>query len=192
MTFCCAAADESGNSSAATTIKCLKRIRAASYLNAVRRPWFVVRGPGITKRQPRITRCHMRTRSLCTIIFCASFIACGGNEKGTAGGGGAADKNTLVMALTASPTNLDSRVGNDNPSGRMFDLIYEPLLNVTPNMDYAPSLAEKWETPDDKTLAFHLNPNAKFHSGQPVKAADVKWTYDSLMASNFVSSKKSG
>jgi peptide/nickel transport system substrate-binding protein len=59
-------------------------------------------------------------------------------------------------------------------------------------MDYAPDAAEKWETPDDKTIVFHLNPNAKFQNGQPVKAADVKWTYDSMMADNFVTSKKSG
>src|SRR5204862_200941 len=32
----------------------------------------------------------------------------------------------------------------------------------------------------------------KFHNGQPVKAADVKWTYDSLMDPNFTTSKKSG
>jgi len=132
----------------------------------------------------------MRNRSGLAIVFCAFLIACGGKETGA--GGGATDKNTLTIALTASPTNLDSRVGTDNPSGRMFDLIYEPLLNVTPGMDYAPYLAEKWETPDDKTIVFHLRANAKFQNGQPVKAADVKWTYDSLMAPNFASPKKSG
>jgi len=133
--------------------------------------------------------CRLRTRQLFGLALIALIItACGGKEK--AGGGGAAD--TLVIALTSSPTNLDSRVGNDNPSGRMFDLIYDPLLNVTPNMDYAPYLAEKWETPDDKTIVFHLHANAKFQNGQPVKAADVKWTYDSLLADNFVSPKKSG
>src|SRR5207248_4063854 len=111
----------------------------------------------------------MRTRSFFAFVLLGFLIAGGGNEKRAAGG--ATDKNTLTIALTASPTNLDSRVGNDNPSGRMFDLMYEPLLNVTPNMDYAPYLAEKWETPDDKTIIFHLRANAKFQNGQPVKAA---------------------
>src|SRR5205807_3051155 len=45
---------------------------------------------------------------------------------------------------------------------------------------------------DDRTIIFHLNANAKFHNGQPVKAADVKWTYDSMMNPNFVTSKRSG
>ncbi len=132
----------------------------------------------------------MRSRELCALVLTAFLFGCGGEKKG--GGGGGTAKDTLVIAFKASPTNLDSRVGNDNPSGRMFDLIYSGLIKVTPNMDYAPDVAEKWETPDDKTIVFHLNPNAKFQNGQPVKAADVKWTYDSLMAPDFVTSKKSG
>src|ERR1043165_9682460 len=130
----------------------------------------------------------MRRFALLTLVL---LVACGG-EKKTGGGAGAGDKNHLVIAAMSSPTNIDSRVGNDNVSGRIFDLIYSGLVRVTPNMDYAPDVAEKWETPDDKTIVFHLNPKAKFHDGRPVKAADVKWTYDSLMAPDFISSKKSG
>ena len=131
----------------------------------------------------------MSLRRFFAIVSVVLLAACGGGEKK---GGAAAGEKTLVMAFKASPTNLDSRVGNDNYAGRAFDLIYSGLVKVTPNFDYAPDLAEKWETPDDKTIVFHLNPNAKFHNGQPVKAADVKWTYESLMAPNFTTSKKSG
>ncbi len=74
----------------------------------------------------------------------------------------------------------------------MFDMTYSGLIKVTPNFDYAPDLAEKWETPDDKTIVFHLNPNAKFQNGQPVTAKDVKWTYESLMNPTFTSPKRSG
>jgi len=129
-------------------------------------------------------------RQLLAILASLLLLAsCGGGEKGK---GGAGDKNTLVIALMTSPTNLDVRVGNDNASGRVYDLVYSGLIKVTPNMDYAPDVAEKWETPDDKTIIFHLNPKAKFQNGQALKASDVKWTYDSLMAPNFVTSKKSG
>src|SRR5437762_2687234 len=134
----------------------------------------------------------MRSRELFALILVAFLVGCGGGEKKAGGGGGAPSKDTLVMALMSSPTNLDSRVGADNASGRMFDLVHSGLIKVTPNYDYAPDVAEKWETPDDKTIVFHLNPNAKFQNGQPVKAADVKWTYDSMMDPNFVTSKRSG
>lgn len=133
----------------------------------------------------------MRLKQLLSLVVCAALVACGGEKKGGAGGG-ATDKNTLVIALKSSPTNLDARVGADNASGRIFDLVYSGLVRVTPNFDYAPDVAQKWETPDDKTIVFHLNPNAKFHNGQPVTAKDVKWTYDSMMDPNFVTSKRSG
>ena len=131
----------------------------------------------------------MRFRELFAFVLIALLVGCGGEKKA---GGGGTSKDTLVIALMSSPTNLDSRVGADNASGRMFDLIHSGLIKVTPNFDYAPDVAEKWETPDDKTIVFHLNPSAKFQNGKPVKAADVKWTYDSMMDPNFVTSKRSG
>jgi peptide/nickel transport system substrate-binding protein len=127
----------------------------------------------------------MKTRQLFASMSVVLLLACGGGEKKDA-------SKTLVIAVMSSPTNLDSRVGADNVSSRMFDLVYSGLIKVTPNFDYAPDLATKWETPDDKTIVFHLNPNAKFHNGQPVKASDVKWTYESLMNPTFVTSKRSG
>lgn len=133
----------------------------------------------------------MRTRHLAAVaIVCTMLVACGGGEKKNGGGG--EDKNRLVIPLQSSPTNLDSRVGNDNAAGRIFDLCYSGLIKVTPEMDYAPDVAQSWETPDDKTVVFHLNPNAKFQDGRPVTAADVKWTYDSMMDPKFTTSKRSG
>lgn len=132
----------------------------------------------------------MRVRHFLALTIALLFVACGGGEKKAGGAAGA--KDTLVIAWQSSPTNLDGRVGNDNASGRMFDLIYSGLIRITPDMNYAPDVAEKWEMPDDKTIVFHLNPKAKFHNGQPVKASDVKWTYDSLMDPKFVTAKKSG
>jgi len=127
----------------------------------------------------------MKMRQLFASMSVVLLLACPGPEKKQ-------QPKTLVIAVMSSPTNLDSRVGSDNVSSRMFDLVYSGLIKVTPNFDYAPDLATKWETPDDKTIIFHLNPNAKFHNGQPVKASDVKWTYESLMDPSFTTSKRSG
>ena len=119
-----------------------------------------------------------------------TLVACGGGEKKNGGARGDADR--LVIGLKSSPPNIDPRVGQDNASGRIFDLCCRGLVRVTPEMDYAPDVATGWETPDDRTVIFKLNPNAKFQDGRPVTAQDVKWTYDTLMAENFVSTKKSG
>ena len=133
----------------------------------------------------------MRTRQLFASLVVVLLVACGGGEK-KPDGGGRRERHARHRADNRAPTNLDSRVGADNASSRMFDLVYSGLIKVTPDFDYAPDLATKWETPDDKTIIFHLNPNAKFHNGQPVKAADVKWTYESMMNPTFITSKTIG
>jgi peptide/nickel transport system substrate-binding protein len=134
----------------------------------------------------------MKARKVLAILAVALLATCGGGEKKAGGAGGANDGKTLVVAMMSAPTNLDARIGNDNATGRVLELIYSGLIRVTPTLDYEPDIAEKWETPDDKTIVFHLNPNAKFHNGQPVKAADVKWTYESTLSPNLVTPKKSG
>ncbi len=134
----------------------------------------------------------MKYRQLTTVAIgfaLATLVACGGEKRN---GGARGDADRLVIGLKSSPTNLDPRVGQDNASGRIFDLCCRGLVRVTPEMDYAPDVATGWETPDDRTIIFKLNPNAKFQDGRPVTAQDVKWTYETLVSESFPSSKKSG
>lgn len=122
-------------------------------------------------------------------IALVTLAACGGGEKHQTGGG---DENRLIVEVQSSPTNLDPRVGNDNVSGRIFDICCRGLIQVTPEMDYAPDLAQSWETPDDRTIVFHLNPAAKFHDGRPVTAVDVKKTYEDVISQKVQNTKASG
>ena len=131
---------------------------------------------------------------LAIALATVTMAACGGGEKksGAAGGGAAGDKNTLVIAFDGSPTNLDPRLGTDTYSGRIWDFASSGLIKITPTGDFAPDVAEKWETPDDKTIVFHLNPNAKFQDGRPITSKDFKYTFDSTMSDALASPKKSG
>ncbi|HVT02266.1 MAG TPA: ABC transporter substrate-binding protein [Thermoanaerobaculia bacterium] len=124
------------------------------------------------------------------VIFC--LASCGGKSESSGGGNGSGGGKDLVIALDVAPTNLDSRVGNDLSSAKLFDLIYTPLIRFGNNGGYEPDLATSWDTPDDKTIVFHIRPGVKFHDGRPVTAKDVKFTYDSLMAESFQTAKKSG
>ncbi len=102
------------------------------------------------------------------------------------------DQRPLRIAFDGSPTNLDSRVGNDQNSGRIFDLIYIGLVHVATDGTYEPVVAESWEMPDDTTIVFHIRPGLVFHDGSALTARDVKYTYDSLMAEGFPGAKSSG
>jgi peptide/nickel transport system substrate-binding protein len=99
------------------------------------------------------------------------------------------DANTLVMVIQSSPTNLDPRVGLDGSSERIDSLIFDDLLSRGDNLDVAPGLAERWETPDPLTYVFHLHHRVKFHDGRLLTSRDVKWTFDSLLQGNVRSTK---
>lgn len=66
----------------------------------------------------------------------------------------------------------------------LSDLIFESLL--TGSMDETASayglLAEDVQVADDRLSAtFRLRPEARFHNGDPVEAADVKYSYETLI-----------
>lgn len=133
----------------------------------------------------------MKTRHVLIAVLAAALVACGGGEKKGAGGV-AAGGNSLVIAFDGSPTNLDPRIGTDAYSGRIWDLASSGLIKVTPSGDFTGDVAVKVETPDDTTIVFHLDPNAKFQDGSRVTSMDFKATFDSMMAPEFQSAKKSG
>src|SRR5688500_8878215 len=120
-----------------------------------------------------------------------TLAGCGG-ERSAGSGGGASGAQELVIAFDGSPTNLDPRLGTDTYSGRIWDMTASGLIRLTPTGEFVGDIAERWETPDDKTIIFHLKPNAKFQDGRPVRARDFKFTFDSMMAEGFNSPKKSG
>ena len=99
------------------------------------------------------------------------------------------DRDTLVMIIESSPTNLDPRVGIDAFSERIDNLIFDDLLSRGDDLNVAPGLAERWEIPDPLTYVFHLHRGVKFHDGRPLTARDVKWTFDSLLQGKIRSTK---
>src|SRR5436190_23429462 len=114
-------------------------------------------------------------KRLVVLVSITLFAACGGGEKKSSGGSGGA--NGLVIAFDGSPTKLDPRVGTDSYAGRVWDLASSALVRITPSGEFAPDVAEKWETPDDRTIIFHLKPNAKFQDGRAITSKDFKFTF---------------
>ncbi|MGA8764226.1 MAG: ABC transporter substrate-binding protein, partial [Candidatus Sulfotelmatobacter sp.] len=99
------------------------------------------------------------------------------------------DPDTLVMIIESSPTNLDPRIGLDAQSERIDNLIFDDLLSRGEDLNVAPGLAERWETPDPLTYVFYLHRGVTFHDGRPLSSRDVKWTFDSLLQGKVRSTK---
>jgi peptide/nickel transport system substrate-binding protein len=63
--------------------------------------------------------------------------------------------------------------------------LYEGLTTVDPKGNVLPLLAETWEiSPDSKLYRFHLLKNATFTDGKPVRAKDVVYSLQRIIAVN--------
>ena len=94
-----------------------------------------------------------------------------------------ASARTFKVGMDADPVSLDIHV---QLSGGMLQLshwVFDPLVRWTQDMDFEPRLATKWKRMDDLTMRFYLRKGVKFHSGNPLTAKDVKWTFDRMRTS---------
>lgn len=87
--------------------------------------------------------------------------------------------------LTFGENSLD---GKFNPilSSSVYDsyivnLMFDSLLNNSPEGEPISDAAEKWEISEDgKTYTFYLKKGIKFHDGHELTAEDVKFTYETI------------
>jgi len=104
--------------------------------------------------------------------------------------GGSSHGNTLNFLIESAPTNLDPRIGTDAQSEHIDALIFSSLLAHDAQMNIVPDLAESWETSNPLTYVFHLCGGVKFHDGRPLEAADVKYTFDSILDGTVKTAKR--
>jgi len=90
----------------------------------------------------------------------------------------------LIIALESNPTHLDPRYATDANSVRIAGLIFNSLTRTDEHSRFRPDLAERWEAIDDLTYLFHLKKGITFHNGKPLTAADIKFTYESVLDPN--------
>jgi peptide/nickel transport system substrate-binding protein len=87
----------------------------------------------------------------------------------------------LVAGIESYPLKLDPRHSTDANSVRIGNLIYNSLLRADRNLRLQPELAADWRRLDERSYYFQLRPDVHFHDGRPLTAADVKYTYESIL-----------
>ncbi len=98
---------------------------------------------------------------------------------------------SLTVALESAPIHLDPRVATDQASSRVFELVVSGLVGKTPAGEFVPDLATSWEFLDDgRRWRFHLRDGVRFHDGRSFGAADVVWTFGSLLDGTVPSAKR--
>ncbi|PYM51453.1 MAG: hypothetical protein DME16_04240 [Candidatus Rokuibacteriota bacterium] len=105
----------------------------------------------------------------------AAQDAAGAGEKPAAG-------DTFVHASIGDITGLIPNITSDSASHMVGNLIYDGLVQLDKDLNWAPSIAESWHfSKDCLTLTFKLRKNVKWHDGRPFTADDVIFTYKAMM-----------
>ncbi|WP_158923024.1 ABC transporter substrate-binding protein [Acidisphaera sp. S103] len=96
----------------------------------------------------------------------------------------AASGGTLVLGIDISDSiTFDPAREAQYTAPLSLRAAYESLVTMSPGdyLEVKPALASSWaKTSDGKGWRFHLA-DAKFNSGNPVTADDVKWTFERLI-----------
>ncbi|WP_163370890.1 extracellular solute-binding protein [Endozoicomonas acroporae] len=89
---------------------------------------------------------------------------------------------SIRMAASGTFDSLNPYTNKGTPvSG--IGLIYDTLMTQSRDEPFSlyPLIAESTEkAPDNSSITFNLNPDARFHDGKPITADDVKYTFELL------------
>jgi peptide/nickel transport system substrate-binding protein len=115
----------------------------------------------------------------------ASAGSSGAAPAAPAGGAAPTPKHggTLVLTLGADPAAIMPGITSGNTESSVGCVPYQGL--TYPDKEYRPQplLAESWQASDDNLIyTFRLRPGVKWHDGQPLTAADVKFSYEQVIA----------
>ncbi len=74
-------------------------------------------------------------------------------------------------------TNPDPHDHIAGPYFNIFDQVYEPLFNVTPDLEFEPRIVTEWEDVDGGT-ELTIRDDVVFHDGTEMTASDVAYSYN--------------
>jgi peptide/nickel transport system substrate-binding protein len=124
----------------------------------------------------------LRVRHLA--LLCLIFILPGCLKRDTD------NPNIIVVAITTGPNSLDPRVGTDDTSQKIGQLIFNDLMDLDSQLGVGPGLAERLASPDPTTYIASLRRGVRFHDGHELTSADVVHTFRSFLDPQFISARK--
>jgi peptide/nickel transport system substrate-binding protein len=128
---------------------------------------------------------------LCAIVV---FGCVGTESSSTKSSGG-----TLAISVGGDPDVLIPSLVQSVVGAEITDMIFDRLadigdsINILGDKGFTPRLADRWTwAADSLSIAFHVNPKAKWHDGLPVRSNDVRFTIASTKDSTLGSPTASG
>jgi peptide/nickel transport system substrate-binding protein len=127
----------------------------------------------------------MTPRRYAAACLALAIAACSGDKRGSNATGDVG--GTVVISLAGEPDFLMQPLISTTASKMVTDQIFAPLAELGPEMNtmgdkgFTPRLARRWSwSADSLSIAFEIDPRARWHDGVPVRAVDVKMGFDLL------------
>ncbi len=99
-----------------------------------------------------------------------------------------AHKDSLIVAMSAKPQNLDFYQSAARTDIQISYLIYDPLFERDPKTGKLfPHLVTDYKLVNDTTWEFKLRSGVKFHSGNPLNAECIRFTINRVLDPKFKS-----
>jgi peptide/nickel transport system substrate-binding protein len=128
---------------------------------------------------------NLRLTSAAVLVFAVVVAACApaGPAAQSPSTGQPKRGGTLILARSGEVTNLDPHKVPAFTSARVFELVYSYLMRLDENLGVQPDLAASMPTTsaDGKTITVKIRTGVKFHNGDPLTSADVKYTFDRII-----------
>src|SRR5215471_774054 len=127
--------------------------------------------------RPRTPR-HPLLLAAAAAVVALVVAACGNSSSG----GQIKEGGVFRLGTPAPIDSLNPFVAFQSDAYVTFEQIYPELVQYNVKQQFVPDFARSWqESPDGKTWTFHTQPNAKWSDGKPLTAADVAWTYSTIL-----------
>ncbi len=97
----------------------------------------------------------------------------------------------LTMILDNYPLNLDPRVGTDQASQRIQQILFNGLFKKTKNFGVEKDLLKEYKIISLLKINFFLKRGIYFHNGKELTSRDIIWTFNSMLSKSFKSIRKS-
>jgi peptide/nickel transport system substrate-binding protein len=85
---------------------------------------------------------------------------------------------SITVAVDGDASTLDPIIDDTYAATLINMQIFDTLVTIDDQGEYAPGLAESWENPDPRTWELKIVEGVTFHDGTPLDAEAVKWNLD--------------
>lgn len=127
-----------------------------------------------------------RPALLSIAALCAALIVAACGKEPAASGG--ATGGTIIVDIGADAGDVLPIFVQDEAADLVTDLLFDHLAEIGPDLStvgdkgFEPRLARSWTwAPDSLSIAFAIDPRARWHDGHPVTARDVRFSYQIAM-----------